>query len=87
MYAFLTTLNNMFIWSWGNCLLETHEGGQINDGVLETEEDVEINRPSDKSAYFENYFLYFSSKTYVVGTQKNRLNETVLLSTQNTRLN
>ena len=32
-------------------------------------------------------FLYFSSKTYVVGTQKNRLNETVLLSTQNTCLN
>ena len=32
-------------------------------------------------------FLYFSSKTYVVGTQKNRLNERVLLSTQNTCLN
>ena len=31
----------------------------------------------------KNYFSYFSSKTYVVGTQKNRLNETVLLSTQN----
>ena len=26
---------------------------------------------------------YFSTKTYVVGTQKNCLNETVLLSTQN----
>ena len=26
---------------------------------------------------------YFSTKTYVVGTQKNRLNEMVLLSTQN----
>ena len=34
-----------------------------------------------------NYFLYFSAKTYVVGTQKNHLNETVLLSTQNTCLN
>ena len=33
------------------------------------------------------YFLYFSSKTYVVGTQKNSLNETVLFSTQNTCLN
>ena len=30
----------------------------------------------------ENLFSYFSTKTYVVGTQKNRLNETVLLSTQ-----
>ena len=28
-------------------------------------------------------FSYFSTETYVVGTQKNRLNETVLLSTQN----
>ena len=35
----------------------------------------------------ENYFLYFSSKIYVVGTQKNRLNEMVLLSNQNTCLN
>ena len=35
----------------------------------------------------ENYFSYFSSKTYVVGTQKNRLNETVLLSTQSTYIN
>ena len=31
--------------------------------------------------------FYFSIKTYVVGTQKNRLNETVLLSTQNKCLN
>ena len=29
------------------------------------------------------YFSYFLTKTYVVGTQKNRLNKTVLLSTQN----
>ena len=35
----------------------------------------------------KNYFSYFSMKTYVVGTQKNRLIETVLLSTQNTCLN
>ena len=34
----------------------------------------------------QNFFSYFSTKTYVVGTQKNRLNETVLLSTQNTCL-
>ena len=30
-----------------------------------------------------NQFSHFSTKTYVVGTQKNRLHETVLLSTQN----
>ena len=29
-------------------------------------------------------FHLFTSKTYVMGTQKNCLNETVLLSTQNT---
>ena len=29
------------------------------------------------------YFSYFSTKTLVVGTQMNRLNEMVLLSTQN----
>ena len=29
------------------------------------------------------YFLSFSTKTYAVGTLKNGLNETVLLSTQN----
>ena len=34
-----------------------------------------------------NPVSHFSTKTYVVGTQKNRLNETVLLSTQNTCLN
>ena len=28
-------------------------------------------------------FSYFSTKTYVVGTQKNHLNETVLLGTHN----
>ena len=33
-------------------------------------------RPPDKSADWKIIFLYFSSKTYVVGTQKNRRNET-----------
>ena len=44
-------------------------------------------RPPDKSVYQKNYFSYFLTKTYVVGTQKNRLNETVFMSTQNTCLN
>ena len=38
------------------------------------------SRPLVKSAY-ENK-SYFSTKRYVVGTQKNRLNETVLLNTK-----
>ena len=35
----------------------------------------------------KKFFSFFTTKTYVVGTQKNRLNEMVLLSTQNTCLN
>ena len=42
--------------------------------------------PPEKSAYWI-FFLYFSSKAYVVGTQNNRLKETVLMSTLNTCLN
>ena len=40
--------------------------------------------PPDKSVYL-NCFSYFSTKTYVVivvGTQKDRINETLLLKTQ-----
>ena len=32
---------------------------------------------------YKNFFGYFSTKTSVVGSQKNHLNEMVLLSTQN----
>ena len=41
-------------------------------------------RPLDKKQLLiaNYYFSYFSNKTYVVGTQKNCLNETVLLSTK-----
>ena len=46
--------------------------------------------PSDKTFWIRawecvtgKYFSSFSTKTYVVGTQKNRLDETVLLSIQN----
>ena len=31
----------------------------------------------------EFFFSYFTTKAYVVGTQKNSLNETILLSTKN----
>ena len=43
-------------------------------------------RPLEKRAYLK-ISSYFSTKTYVVGTQKNCLNETVLLNTQNICLN
>ena len=46
---------------------------------------------NSKHTYFffgltEKYFFYFSTKTYVVGTQKNHLHKTVLSSTQNISL-
>ena len=34
-----------------------------------------------KEHVIKNYFSYFSTKTYIVGTQINYLNEAVLLST------
>ena len=43
-----------------------------------------VIRPPDKNAYLGKYFSYFTTKIYVVGTQKNHLNKMVLLSTQNT---
>ena len=49
------------------------------------EESISVYRVKSECET-DNYFSYFSTKTYVVGTQKNRLNETVLLSTQNTCL-
>ena len=39
-------------------------------------------RPLVMSVYQKNNFLIFSTDTYVLNTQKNRLNETVLLSIQ-----
>ena len=55
-----------------------------NSGSFESRVDEQAPR----IRVTENYFSYFSTKTYVVGTQKNHLDdETVLLSTQNTCLN
>ena len=51
------------------------------EAFLKKEPGLHIN------CVMKNYFCYFSNKTYVVGTQKNCLSETVLLSTQNICLN
>ena len=40
-------------------------------------------RPLVKECVPEILFSYFSTETYIVGTEKNLLDETVLLSTQN----
>ena len=44
--------------------------------------DVHTPLVYNKSVYQKN-ISYYSHKTFVVGTQKNHLNETVLLSTRN----
>ena len=54
---------------------------------FETIIDYRIVQASRKDCVLENYFLYLSFKTYVVGTRKNRLNKTGLLNTQNKCLN
>ena len=42
---------------------------------------IHISPTPSKEYVIKNQFSYFSTKTYVVGsTQKNRLNETILLS-------
>ena len=43
--------------------------------------DDYVHRPPDKIAELKIIFSYLLTKTYVVGPQKNRLDETVLLST------
>ena len=47
--------------------------------------NYQIIRPLNKSVYYNQqivFFLFFSQSIYVVGNQKNRLSETVLLNTQ-----
>ena len=48
-------------------------------------QDRALSRPPDKSVLLKMIFL-FLNQIYVVGTSKNRLNELVPLSTQNTCL-
>ena len=42
-----------------------------------------LSLASRSECVIENKFSYYSTKTYVVGTQKNLLDEAVLLFTQN----
>ena len=53
-------------------------------GILSVSKNLDLDQQASRyMCVAENYFSYFSTKQYVVGTQKNPLNETVLLSTQN----
>ena len=48
---------------------------------------VKVIRPQIKVGIYKLFSIFFITKTYVVGTQKNCHNETILLSIQNTHLN
>ena len=56
---------------------------QLSAPLVENEESFITLRPGLLRVSNKNYFSYFSSKTYVMGTQKNCLNEMVLLNIQN----
>ena len=57
-------------------------GGGGGGGVDTNDWCIICFRPQDKSVYWKISF-FISHLKHVVGTKKNRLNETVLLSTQN----
>ena len=46
-------------------------------------ESNQTNKQTNKRVHNTKLFFLFLNQTYVVGTRKNRLIETVLLSTQN----
>ena len=71
-------------WSFSNCISITFWSGDLPSPlmaifVLAAGPQIRVSN--------EKLFSYFSTKTYVVGAQKNRLTDTVLLSTLNTCLN
>ena len=49
--------------------------------------DKPLTDPQIRVCLIENYLSQFSTKTYAMGTQNNRLGETVLLSSPNTCIN
>ena len=64
-------------------LFHTHTHGMfIHVKNVISQKNICYSRPLVKCIPI-NYFSYFSTKTYVEGTQKNHLNETVPLSTEN----
>ena len=90
-----TTFITAFSLKWLDCTLCSefspffHNGSNLRRSELRKAEGlmVLLRHPDIKERVVKNYFSYFSTKIYVVGPQKNRLNETVLLSTQNRFLN
>ena len=65
-------------------IIEVYKGNKsVGIGIA----DLCNNQAFGYECCIKKYYFHFSTKTYVVVTRKNRLNETVLLSTQNICLN
>ena len=56
-------------------------------GVSQKRAFLSVYQAFSQECVTEKLFSYFSTNIYVVGTQKNRLNETILLRTHNICLN
>ena len=68
---------------WNEVLLCPIEDGKL----MRLYKLTVLLKPPEKMFVIEYYFSYFLIKTYVVGAQKNRLTETILLSTLSKCLN
>ena len=55
--------------------------------ILFEKSSFQVNSGLQIIVLIENNFSYFSTKTYVMGAQKNQLNKTVVYSSQNICLN
>ena len=67
--------------------LEEDEDDEEGDESKMTFFCKQVSVLQELASVFKNYSSYLSAKIYVVGTQQNRIYETVLLSSQNTCLN
>ena len=68
-------------------LIEQDKQSDDEDDDKEEQHTLKLPPGVPKMHKNKNQLSYFSTKTYVVGTRKNRLIETVLLSIQNLCLN
>ena len=74
-YAFLDLLFTLFA--------ESLLAGVYQDVTAKLHTGSSVIEAGSKISLIPSHSCLFLNQTYVVGTQKNRLNETVLLSTQN----
>ena len=80
---FYYVFSTLVIFSY-NCIKIKNVAVNLQNGNLLGENNKNMKPGPKIGVRNEKYISYFTIKTYVVGTQKNPLTETVLLSTQST---